>query len=494
MAKAKFSFEGLKGFLKNRIAWINRGTSHGYVYYGENNSLPNEIIEALNNSGTATACGNRLKQFVVADGFKDELTGKKPINKTQTLNDLLVDVGENEVDLEAFALQIFFNKGGMVNSMKVIPIPWIRKKEGDQDLFIYNRLMGESNKNPADDVTIKHIDLTEKPSERAARITQETTDNKGVQVGELFYCYRKKLGRNYDLYPIPSYYSGIDDIISDGKISVLELRNIQQGWRTPIIISTGPIDDQNSHIDEDGNATGITDQDLFDDNISNFLGEDAAPVIHLKGRTAEEMPKITTLDIKDLVDMTEKGTIRLGEKVCRLRGVPKVIVGFASAGQLGNVQELKNMMDLFYITIISRQNWITSNMDKLKPIIEGGEQLDFEISKLNALTLIPDAIVARLSEEELRQIFEIPKVEVEVGTNGEPIEIAAESNATLTNLTGRQMQGIQRVVRKFNKDELTYDQAATLLKSGFGFQDQDVDVWLVTKEEEGQEDGDNNIN
>jgi hypothetical protein len=217
-------------------------------------------------------------------------------------------------------------------------------------------------------------------------------------------------------------------------------------------------------------------------------------VIHLKGRTAEEMPKITTLDIKDLVDMTEKGTIRLGEKVCRLRGVPKVIVGFASAGQLGNVQELKNMMDLFYITIISRQNWITSNMDKLKPIIEGGEQLDFEISKLNALTLIPDAIVARLSEEELRQIFEIPKVEVEVGTNGEPIEIAAESNATLTNLTGRQMQGIQRVVRKFNKDELTYDQAATLLKSGFGFQDQDVDVWLVTKEEEGQEDGDNNIN
>ena len=109
------------------------------------------------------------------------------------------------------------------------------------------------------------------------------------------------------------------------------------------------------------------------------------------------------------------------------------------------------------------------------------------------MTLIPDAIVARLTEEELRQIFEIPKVEVEVGANGEQLEVTAESNATLTNLTGRQMQGIQRVVRKFNKDELTYDQAATLLKSGFGFQDQDVDVWLVTKEEEGQ-DGDNNIN
>lgn len=491
MKKKAFSFEGLKGYFKNRIAWIQQGVSKGYIYYGENDSLPNEIIEALNNSGTATACGNRLKQFVVADGFKDELTGKRLVNKTQTFDDLLVDIGENEVDMEAFALQIFFNRNGNISSMKSIPIPWIRKKEGDDDLFIYNRLMGESGRNPSKDVVIRHIDLNEDSQARAARITEETRKNKNVQIGELFYCYRKKLGRNYDLYPVPSYYAGIDDIISDGKISVLELRNIQQGWRTGVIISTGPIDDQNSHLDENGEPNGITDQDLFDENISNFLGEDAAPVLHLKGRTELEMPKVTTLDIKDLVDMTEKGTIRLGEKVCRLRGVPKILVGFATAGQLGNVQEVKNMMDLFYISVISRQNWIQSNLNKLKPIIEKGAELDFEISKLNALTLIPDSIIARLTDEEIRQIFEIPEVEKPIDSNGNPLGIEAEANTTLTNLTGRQMQGIQRIVRKFNKDDLTYEQAAQLLKEGFGFTDQNVDVWLVTKEEEN---GNDNIN
>lgn len=56
-------------------------------------------------------------------------------------------------------------------------------------------------------------------------------------------------------------------------------------------------------------------------------------------------------------------------------------------------------------------------------------------------------------------------------------------NDSLKNLTGRQLQGIQRIVRKFNKEDLTFDQAKQLLKNGFGFTDADVDAWLITPEE-----------
>jgi hypothetical protein len=56
-------------------------------------------------------------------------------------------------------------------------------------------------------------------------------------------------------------------------------------------------------------------------------------------------------------------------------------------------------------------------------------------------------------------------------------------NESLKNLTGRQLQGIQRIVRKYNKEELTFDQASQLLKNGFGFNDQDVNAWIVTPEE-----------
>ena len=66
-------------------------------------------------------------------------------------------------------------------------------------------------------------------------------------------------------------------------------------------------------------------------------------------------------------------------------------------------------------------------------------------------------------------------------------EVKAEefkTNDNLKNLTGRQLQGIQRIVRKYNKEELTFDQASQLLKSGFGFSEEEVNAWLVTPEEE----------
>jgi len=56
-------------------------------------------------------------------------------------------------------------------------------------------------------------------------------------------------------------------------------------------------------------------------------------------------------------------------------------------------------------------------------------------------------------------------------------------NESLRNMTGRQLQAVQRIVRKFNTGELTYEQAAQLLKDGFSFTDDNVDIWLVTPEE-----------
>jgi hypothetical protein len=51
------------------------------------------------------------------------------------------------------------------------------------------------------------------------------------------------------------------------------------------------------------------------------------------------------------------------------------------------------------------------------------------------------------------------------------------------NLTGRQMQGVSRIIRQFGKGDLTYKQAAILLQDGFGFNDEQIEIWL-TKDEE----------
>jgi hypothetical protein len=368
----------------------------------------------------------------------------------------------------------------------------------------------------------------------------------GYQVGEILYIFRKGLGRYYDIYPVPRYYASIEDLVSDGKISRLDLRNISQGFRTPVVISTGPIDDQNE--DEHGK----TPQDYFDESLEDFTGEDASPILHLKGSTEEFKPTVTVINLAEILDQTDRASERIAKRVARVMGVPDVLIGIAKEGQLGNVNELKNQLALFSLSLFKRQELIKGGFDLIAPFLalEGlPAGADFTISTLKPFDFIPDAVIAGLSSEEQKELFEIDlevgalddqaiasrfaefgvggvqgilgiqgavsakTITLEAGAkvleviygfskadayemlggatdpNGLPLPTAAplqaeERNDALANLTGRQLQGIQRIVRKFNKDELSYDQAAQLLIGGFAFTEVQVDAWLITKDEE----------
>jgi hypothetical protein len=58
----------------------------------------------------------------------------------------------------------------------------------------------------------------------------------------------------------------------------------------------------------------------------------------------------------------------------------------------------------------------------------------------------------------------------------------SEVNDSVKNLTGRQMQGIERIVRKFSKGQLTEAQAKLMLQSGYGFSEAESSIWLQTED------------
>jgi hypothetical protein len=64
----------------------------------------------------------------------------------------------------------------------------------------------------------------------------------------------------------------------------------------------------------------------------------------------------------------------------------------------------------------------------------------------------------------------------------EDLKETTEVNESLKNLTGRQMQGIERIVRKYSKGQLTEAQAKLMLQSGYGFSEEDALVWLTNEE------------
>jgi len=468
---------------RNAIAHIKRNESNKYYFYGELDNLPNAIIAAVDNSGTATACTNRLSQFIQADGFIMPGVDTAKANKRQTLLGLLEDLTLNEAYLEGFALRLIFDNAGDIVKLYSLDVKTLRRKGAG---FEFNPLMGEIGKNHGETRIYPEYDPERAPEERRQTIAKQVRDH-GEQLGEVLYVFRKGLGLYYDVYPVPRFYASIEDVISDGKISQLDLRNIAQGFRTPVIISTGPIDDQNKDDD------GLTAQDYFDESLQEFTGEDASPILHLKGNTEEFKPTVTTINVAEILDQTDRASDRIAKRVARIFDVPEVLIGIAKEGQLGNVQELKNQLALFALSVYKRQARIKEAFDLIKPklkLMGLPVNADFTLSTLKPFDFIPDAVIAGLTPEEQKELFEIdlkssPAPSVQPATpEGAPAP-GAEANSTLTNLTGRQMQHLLRIVRKFNKDEVTYEQAeALLIGGGFAANEAEAAKWLVTKEEE----------
>ena len=470
--------------IKNAVAVIVKNQASDYYFFGELDNLPNSIIATVDNSGTATACIGRLEQFIKADGFIMEGMDGVKANKKQSLAALVDDVTTNVAYLNGLALRLIFDNAGAVKKLYCLPVSTLRRKG---DGFEYNALMGEVGKFENQTRFYPEFDPERTPSERAALIAEQVEKYK-EQLGEVLYVFKKGLGRYYDKYPIPGYYASIEDLVSDGKISRLDLRNISQGFRTPVIISTGPIDDQN----EDDN--GRTAQDYFDDALESFTGEDASPILHLKGNTEEFKPSVTTINVAEILDQTDRASDRIAKRVARVMEVPAILIGLGEGSKLGDTNEVKNQMALFALSVFKKQDLIKQAFDTLAPFLrlEGmPANPDFTLSTLKPFDFIPDAVIANLTPDEQKELFEI---DLESSAPALPLPsavplpgsepIAKEQNSAFANLTGRQLQNIQRIVRKFNKDELTYEQAALMLKQGFSMSDADAAIWLVTKDEE----------
>jgi len=343
--------------VQDALAYISKD-NRDYYKFGENDDLPNCIIRSVNDSGTARACITKLSQFIQANGTVDQTIGASPANRYQTFNSLISDLSLIVPYFKCCSFRVMYNNQGLPALIYPVPTQYLRRKGHSR--FLYNELMGEANYRRSDNKYVFAFDPNETPAQRLDRI-QKQIEKYGEQFGDIVYHFKKGVGLYQDVYSIPDYYSGIDDIDSDAGISRLEKRNIQKGWRTPIIVSTGPID---KDVQDD---KGKTEYDKFAENMKKFAGEDAAFALHLEGATNEQKPTVTTIPIAEILDQTDKATDRVGRKVCRHMGVPPILVGFSTAGQLGNVQELENTLELFKMTVSQDQDLISEALKMVFP-------------------------------------------------------------------------------------------------------------------------------
>lgn len=398
--------------LKN-IAFDITESKRGVVSYSKDDDLPNKVIRAVNASGTASSCQDKLNTFIQAKGFVDEQANNIQVNKTQTGEDLLDDLAMYASYFPAVALRVYFNNFGEVTYLKSVPIPHVRPYK---DRFILNPKFGEKGFNRRDNIELEAFDPNSPAVDRQRSIARQKAQY-GYQVGQLLWHISKSAVHNGDLLPIPDYIGGYEDIESDAALSILERNNIKKGWRGQIIIGTGEIDDTNKDDD------GLTDKDYFNETLRKFTGEDGSQVLHIESTDGVE-PSVNVIKLSEVLDASEKATHRLAMKVARIMKVPPVLIGLSTAGKLGDMQELENHLQLFSMHVGKRQRLISRALEmatKDSPKFKG---VDWQITSLNLFKYVPKELLAKLSKEEIAELYDIKLPEQENGNGNQNSEVA----------------------------------------------------------------------
>ena len=358
------------------------------IDYGNKNAFPNELLKIVDSSPTATQCIDKKSSFISADGFNDYVFAQKRNVKGQTMDQVLADAADSEAIFEGRAYRILYNLDGMPASMEVLPFETVRKVKGGG--FVVNPDFGKREFKEENNKFYHEFNPKIPVEKRLEIIAEEGGFSK--QRGEILYTFRNRPGKS--IYPVPMYYSGIEDVKSDTGIMLLENSNIEQGFNVDFILYTvGDIDDEIKGSD------GLTDLERFRHSLKKFREPGDKKILHIQSETKDGMPVFTPVPLQQILDGVDKARDRVPRSVCRHMGVPPVIIGMNAPEGLGNTQALANYIKLFNHSILKAQNEIAMDFKKVFP------DADTSISTLNLIDYIDQSLLDVLTTNEKRALL-----------------------------------------------------------------------------------------
>lgn len=436
--------------IKAEIGEIKEDSTTGSYKWGSDDKLPNKLLKAIQDSGTAMSCVNKLKAFIVSDGFVDPAANDHKVNPKQTARQLFASLAPSLAIFEGFALNVLWNNKGEIGSVYRIPVKTLRPKE--DGTWRYNPLMGERGYDSTKDVVMKSFKQLD-PKERAEIIASEIKQHK-KQLGDILMVFNPKEIHNGDILPMPDCYSGIEDIESDAALQRQEKRNIKKGFKANTIIYVpGEIDDQTKD-----DVTGKTDLDNLVDTLETFSKEDGAPMALIQGKFGKDgTPVIVPYPVKEVLDGVDKARDRVGRAVCRHMNTQPVLIGYDAATILGNTQALSNAFKMMVQVTQNLRALVRDTFKMLWPDIK-----DWSVSKPNIIEYLDPSIVAKLTDDEIRKIAGYDPIESKVDTE----------TKSLAEIIG--LGGIQSLVGILTDAILTPEQKRNALTVLFNISEEDA--------------------
>lgn len=185
-----------------------------YMYYGEKNLFPQQLIELYDSSAMHHTAIQAIKDGIIGDGI--DLIGGEYINsKGETVDEVFEKIALDYAIYNGYSVNVVWNKEG-TRIAEIYHLPFANIRSGKQDendeITEYFYSSDWANVRKYKPVAYRSFD---------------PTDNKGDNASQIYYCFNYTPGN--DVYPLPAYVGALNDIELDSRVSRFHNANISNG-------------------------------------------------------------------------------------------------------------------------------------------------------------------------------------------------------------------------------------------------------------------------
>lgn len=460
-------------FADSELPVFKEDRKDGHVRYGAEDDYPDYLLQLLNKSSKHNAIVGGKSKYIFGKGLKsmsEDAAAQAWIDCCNTSGESLNEIVSKSIrDIETFGgfyWQILTDKLGNITSIYHITFSKIRTNES-RTRFYFKRHGWRGTKA-----------LKETP--------QEFIKYKAGAAGNFIYSYRE-YRQGMDIYPLPDYVPAINYIESDYHISKHTLQNAKNGFNASKMVSFFNGEPEND--DEKRDIEKALNQ--------KFTGSEGSKILITFNNSVDQKPEVQDLGSSDLTkeDFSVIDNL-VGGNIYAAHGITSpILFGIQEPGKLGGSTELKTSFDIFKVTYVSfKQINIEEQVNyfaKIKGLkddlcLQDVDPISIPFDDATLLQVAPvqwfweklgikasdypDALPATTTSK-------VPQPGQAATPVGAPKEQMA-TNENIRNLTGRQWQNLERILKKFATGRLSRPQAALMLKTGIGLTDEEINQFL----------------
>jgi DNA-binding Lrp family transcriptional regulator len=418
----------------------------GWVLFGEDNKFPNMLLNMFNKSSKHNGIVLGKVNYITGKGF-DHVVQANPY---ENCNEILKKVC---LDIEVFGgcyLEIQYNAAGTIGAFYHIPYQKVRSSKDNTQFYVKDWESYKKN---------------DEPKVFAAYDPKLDVNLLRNQTQILYY---KEYRPGVETYSYPGYMGALNAIQTDIEISKYHLSTITNGMFASKMISFFegiPTEEEKREI-EKGFKSKFTGSENAGNIVLNF-GKDPNKRPQLDDLSSTELDKHF-----DILSKSVQTEIFSGHQI-----TSPMLFGIKTEGQLGGRSEIRDAYEIFKNTYVNDKQQalellfgeITGQEHKIIPV----EPIGFEFSEATLLQIAPKKWLLEKIGIDASLYPEIVQPDVQ-----NAVSQSVQVNENLKNLSGRQWQSLTRIIRKFEKGEISQEQAKLLLKSSLGLNDDEVNTML----------------